>query len=147
MLSNSLSTKFPSRILAVLMVKRLCILLLKMAKLQLLRPLSTGNTLFQTSILCPKNLEKTLTKVFEFKIQENEEFRILKFSPKKDFVSPILGKKNNFLILFRMKYQRISSYFGAKIQICLKVRFCQNWILGQNWIFSMFYWVQFWIKM
>ena len=61
-----------------------------------------------------KNVEKTLTKVFEFKIQENEEFRILKFSPKigqnlifqrLDFVSPIKSiKKIKFLIFFRMKY-------------------------------------------
>ena len=31
-----------------------------------------------------------------------------------------------------MKYSRISSNFGAKIQICLKVKFCQYWILVQK---------------
>ena len=47
------------------------------------------------------------------------------------FLSPILSQKSrflsgkfNFLILFRIKYSRIHSDFGAKIQICLKVKFC-----------------------
>ena len=52
-----------------------------------------------------------------------------------------LLKKNqldpNNLIHVRMNYSRISSNFGAKIQTCLKVKFCQTLIFGQK---LDFYW-------
>ena len=31
-----------------------------------------------------------------------------------------------------MKYLRISSNFGAKIQKCQKIKFGKNWIFGQE---------------
>ena len=46
-----------------------------------------------------------------------------------------LAQKFKYLILFRMKYSRISSNFGAKIQICLKVRFVKIEFLVQFEIF------------
>ena len=36
--------------------------------------------------------------------------------------------KLNYLILSRMKYLKISSNLSSKIQICVKVKFCGNWI-------------------
>ena len=68
------------------------------------------------------------------------------------FSGPILCQKSLFLaqkfkslILFRVKYSRPYFNFGAKIQICPKIRFCQNWIFetvcktyssGQNFLLS-----------
>ena len=45
-----------------------------------------------------------------------------------------------------MKYSRISSNFDAKIQICLKVKFCQNWILGQKIISNFTNLILFWLQ-
>ena len=46
--------------------------------------------------------------------------------------SRFLAGKFNYSMLFRMKIKKKSSNFGAKIEICLKVNFCQNKILGQK---------------
>ena len=79
------------------------------------------------------------TRFWIWNAQKKDEFRIFGQKSVKIgffycFLSPILGQKSrflsgkfNFLILFRIKYSRIHSDFGAKIQICLKVKFYQNW--------------------
>ena len=46
-----------------------------------------------------------------------------------------LAQKFKYLILYRMKYSRIFSNFGAKIQICVKVKVCQNSIWTKNLTF------------
>ena len=43
---------------------------------------------------------------------------------------PILGQNLDFWQENSTKYSRITSNFGAKIQICLKVKLCQNWVFG-----------------
>ena len=78
-----------------------------------------------------KNLNFTdFQFVFLYSLKKKGEPTLLQtpnFCPKTQLFS--------YLIHFQVKYFRISSNFGAKIQICLKVKFGQYCIFGQKIIF------------
>ena len=69
--------------------------------------------------------------VARFWVRQNERIFLLKivvFRFSFRLKSRFIIIKLNYLILSTMKYLRISSNLGSKIQICVKVKFCRNWI-------------------
>ena len=71
-------------------------------------------------------------KIKEFR---NSRQKLVKIDFSQSSIYRILARKLNYFELFRMKYSKIFSNFGAKIQKCQKIKFCQNWLFEQKYVF------------